>query len=238
MTKLGFVAYQGPSLHPDGDGGDIVAIVTTGRSRNVKTGNMAQLWILRADKSPVEAVKDGSDDAICGECPHRHHEGGACYVVVGNAPQSVWRAWKRGRYSEGVDEDALAGRVLRLGAYGDPAAVPTKVLNRMTKAASSWTGYTHAWRSLSRTRRRSLRGLMMASVDSATQHKKAKRGGWRTFRVALSAAADRVKKEIVCPSESHAVQCIDCTLCQGTTKAKAADIRITVHGSRAGAFQV
>jgi len=237
MKPLGFVAYHGPSLHPDGDGSDIVAIVTTGKSNNVKTGNMAQLWILKADQEPHDAKNQGDDGAICGKCPHRHSTGGACYVQVERAPLSVYRAWKRGRYKEGVQADMLTGRNVRLGAYGDPAAVPTRILQSLTKAAKSWTGYTHAWESLTLKRRRSLRMLMMASVDSLRQHRKAKESGWRTFRVALAAKAEKVRKEIVCPSESHAVQCVDCTLCQGTAKA-AADIRITVHGARAGAFQV
>ena len=40
-------------------------------SKNVKTGNMLQTYILRADISPLEAIQTGADASICGDCGHR-----------------------------------------------------------------------------------------------------------------------------------------------------------------------
>ena len=47
------IIYQGPSLI---DGSPIVAIAIA-QSGNVKTGNMVQTYIIRADMSPMEASK-------------------------------------------------------------------------------------------------------------------------------------------------------------------------------------
>src|SRR4051794_26776622 len=45
----------------------------------------------------VEALKDGSDRSVCGDCVHRTADGaGSCYVNVAQAPQSVYHAWQRG----------------------------------------------------------------------------------------------------------------------------------------------
>ena len=51
----------------------IVAILTGLRSpsANRKTGAMAQLWILSADESPVDASQSGADASVCGDCPLR-----------------------------------------------------------------------------------------------------------------------------------------------------------------------
>ena len=67
---LGFIAYEGPSLI---DGAQIVVIVTglKGPSKNRKTGNMVQTFILARDVHPLEALRSGEDASICGQCEHR-----------------------------------------------------------------------------------------------------------------------------------------------------------------------
>ena len=77
-TPTGFVVYQGPSLL---DGAPIVAIATVS-SRNVKTGPMVSLWIMRSDVDPVAALHTGDDVSICGLCPHRPSPRVAKAVVV------------------------------------------------------------------------------------------------------------------------------------------------------------
>ena len=62
-----FVFYDGPSAL---DGAPIIGIAVL-RSDNRKTGDMVQTYILRADTHPVDALRDGSDASICGDCPHR-----------------------------------------------------------------------------------------------------------------------------------------------------------------------
>jgi len=53
-----------------------VVVLASFESANVKTGNMIQTWILRADIAPNVAIREGSDTAVCGNCPHRGKESG------------------------------------------------------------------------------------------------------------------------------------------------------------------
>ena len=140
--QKGFVLYEGASVL---DGAPIVVIATLETS-NAKTGAMVQTWILRSDIEPHLAIKTGDDSSVCGNCPQRHNTGGACYVMTHQAPLSVYRSYKRGlypTYSSAEHSSILAGRALRLGAYGDPAAVPFEVFAPLVELASVHTGYTH-----------------------------------------------------------------------------------------------
>ena len=132
----------------------IVAFTGIGRpSENRKTGPMIQMWMLTASHEPHIASKLGLDDAICGECPLRHHLGGGCYVRLHDAPLTVYRTALRGAYPTlELDNpehiDALRSRPLRIGAYGDPAAIPYQPWMELMQsiAPTAWTGYTHQWR--------------------------------------------------------------------------------------------
>src|SRR3989344_7004286 len=161
MSANGAVIYRGPSML---DGAPIVVIATglAKSSRNEKTGDMVQTWIMREDMHPSEAGKAGADDSGCGNCPHR---GASCYVQVWRAPAVVWKAHQRGVYPMAADLAAIRalgrGRMVRLGAYGDPAAVPAEVWSALCAEASGWTGYTHQWRKAPH-----LRQWCMASADS------------------------------------------------------------------------
>ena len=233
MSKpLGFIAYEGPSLI---DGAPIVVIVTgLSGSSNRKTGSMIQTFILRQDVHPLEALKSGQDESICGQCEHRPalvragNGKAPCYVDVSRAPAAVWRAYKRGRYLKApthVIARAIAGRVLRIGTYGDPAAAPIRVWNAVTVYVAGWTGYTHQWRILGR----EWQLLVMASADSPSDREDAKSAGWRTFRVSIG--LDRQDGEITCPASKEAgarTTCIDCKLCRGAQIA-AKDIVIADH---------
>jgi hypothetical protein len=235
-----FVVYRGPSAFDDKP---VVAIVSGagGATRNQKTGPMAQLWILRADVAPHEAQKTGEDQSVCGDCSLRPlvaREQGLpkCYVVTYQSANSTWRAHR----DEPEDLAGCAaflrqaGASLRLGAYGDPAALPERVVRTLAFASSGFTGYTHAWRNT-----RAMRDLLMASVESEGQKQEAQALGWRTFRVRRP--EDRVlSDEIICPAanESEAkrsdgldVQCYTCRLCDGRVAQDARkNITIMAHG--------
>jgi hypothetical protein len=62
----GFVFYKGRSPI---DNAPIVGIATL-ESKNGKTGNMVQTWILREDMHPLEARATKADRAYCGDCPN------------------------------------------------------------------------------------------------------------------------------------------------------------------------
>jgi hypothetical protein len=128
-----------------------------------------------------------------------------------------------------------AGRHVRLGAYGDPAAVPAAVWRALVSHASGHTGYTHQWRNPAAA---PLRDLCMASVDSADELHAAQSDGWRTFRV-TGAHEIFEPGEIECASDARGIACADCLACDGATigRLEQASIAITVHGSRASRFK-
>lgn len=231
-----YVVYRGPSAI---DGAPIVAILTgvVTPSTNAKTGAMAQLWILPADVEPHAAQKIGADASVCGDCPMRPSlaQFGAprCYVRTFQAPLSVYRARADLPTDLGGAVQAIAGRALRLGAYGDPAAIPESsgVVQALCASASTHTGYTHQWR---QPYAEWLRPYAMASLDAhhtVSDTRAANMQGWRTFRVLSADAAqeglDRRGPEIVCPYVTRGTQCVDCGLCSGASRAKS--IVIAAH---------
>lgn len=227
----GLVVYRGPSLL---DGAPIVAVLTR-RSSNTKTGNMAQLWILRSDVYPVDALRTGADRSICGACPHRGDASSArkrsCYVVVERGPAAVWRAWRRGIYPPATAESIrkiTAGRVVRLGAYGDVAAIPRSVTDALLVHAAGWTGYTHQWREGF-----ALADLVMASCETESDATDATALGYRTFRI-VPEGTRRLPGFMRCPASAergHATTCGACRQCDGTrNKPNRPSVQITVHG--------
>jgi hypothetical protein len=227
----GYILYQGPSLY---DGAPIVVIATgfTRGSANSKTGRMLQTWIMRADVPPLQALRDGSDTAICGRCKHRSRaSGGAgtCYVQVAQAPRGVYNAWKRGIYPIASDLVALgSARVIRIGSYGDPAAVPVAVWQAFTARAADWRGYTHAWQSAP-----DLASLCMASADSIADTRAANLLGFRAFRVAAFGDAARERGEARCPASEEAGRRVTCATCPLACRGAAAlpNIVIQAHGA-------
>lgn len=238
MNLNGAIIYQGPSLL---DGKPIVVIVNglKKNSRNRKTGDMVQTYILRSDMSPIIAMQNGSDSSICGACPHRGiatgsaNVGRTCYVNVGQGPTKVYDGFKRGIYAT-IDSDKIAyvgaGRNVRIGSYGDPAAVPTHIWTALISKAEGHTGYTHQWRSAS-----SLRTIIMASADSENDAREAQKQGWRTFRVALPCDAPKIETEVSCPASREAGKkliCATCLACNGANGRKGS-IVIQAHGGSA-----
>jgi len=203
-------------------------------SANAKTGGMIQVWILRRDMSPLDASKSGKDDAICGDCPHRgvmvdgKLTARRCYVNLGQGPRSIYVAYTRGRYRH-VDASEYAelfgGRLVRFGAYGDPAMMPREVVEGIARVAHGWTGYTHQWRSESA---QWLNAYCMASCDSVEDVERARADGWRTFRVARKGDSAKLAREISCPASAEAgkrTTCDKCRLCDG---ARAGDARASI----------
>lgn len=230
MVDRGAILYRGPSLLT---GEPILAAATglQGTSHNPKTGPMVQVWILRADRLPMDAVRDGSDTAICGTCALRGDGavGRRCYVTPWLGPTNVWKSLPE--YSEPAWADFPAiveGRAVRLGAYGDPAAVPFEIWAELVRGAAGWVGYTHAWRTCDRR----LQALVMASVDTPDEGLAARLAGWRTFRVRRPDEAAAAGTEFVCPASDeagHRTTCQRCQLCRGTSS-PARSVAIIAHG--------
>jgi len=231
----GVIVYRGPSLI---DGGPIVAI-SSWRSSNSKTGDVPQVWILREDVPPLDAARTEADRSICGGCPLRgrviggRNVGRSCYVVLHHAPTSVWMAYRRGVYRT-VGRAQLgrlfAGVFVRVGAYGDPAAVPAKVWRSMLAKARGWTAYTHQWRDGA-----DLQWLAMASCETGEDAREATALGYRVFRVTPPdepASAGYA----ACPAsteQGRRLTCLECGACNGGAPGTGPHVRIAVHGSRA-----
>ncbi len=221
-------------LHEDRDR----VVIATGFSKasdNRKTGDMIQIWILVKSVSPTEAIKQGLDRLICGNCMHRGHEVDGrfgvertCYVNVGQAPQGIWKAWRAGKYPTLQFMDCFAGRRVRFGAYGDPTHIPIGLALAIAGVSSGWTGYTHQWRKPSL---QGWRSLLMASVDSIGEMIIARSMGWSTFRIGSEASAG----ESLCASERVGAACADCLLCAGARGGNQS-IHIPAHGTGARHF--
>jgi hypothetical protein len=227
------------------DGKTPIKVIATGvpwvggkgsKSSNVKTGPMIQVWILRADVSPLDAISRGLDEAICGTCPHRSKASGGtavCYVEVGRAPQRIWIA-DRDNGSTPFVLAAFVNQRIRFGAYGDPAAVPASVWQELQSVAREVTGYTHAWR----TADPAFAGFTMASVDSVEEWPVAKSAGYRSF-VVLESNAAKPRGAAHCPASAergNLTTCFDCLKCSGTGSGRTGDVFINAHGASKAKF--
>jgi hypothetical protein len=232
----GYVVWQGASPY---DGAPIVAIVTL-KTSNRKTGQMAQLWILRADIAPTAAIRAGEDSSICGPCPLRGDGTGkarACYVVVAQAPTNVFKAFRAGRYPVATPEfvaNLLRGRKIRLGAYGDPAMLPIDVVKALIATVKGWTGYSHQWPTISP----EWAHIVMASADTVADRRAARALGYRSFYVVpanTDIAAIPHAVECMATRTRNPLQCAECLACSGTRgrAAVAVDIVIAAHGTGA-----
>jgi hypothetical protein len=229
----GIIVYQGKSQL---NGKPIVAIATglNTKSANGKTGEIVQIYIIAAGISPVKALYNGKDEAVCGDCPHRVIEGtGTCYVNPAHGPLAIQKAHANGNYDYPKSEEAariLSGRVVRLGAYGDPAAVPLAVWDAILVDAAGWTGYSHQWR---KPIAKGLNRYCMASVETPRQQAHAIRKGWRTFRIRENAEDAMQAGEIVCPASAEAGKRLTCDTCKACSggNVKKASIAIIAHGT-------
>lgn len=235
----GIILYEGPSLL---DGKPIVVIANTfKKSANEKTGQMVQTWIMRSDMHPNDALKSGEDSSICGNCKHRGEWDAkkgrrvkhTCYVNILHGPTGVFRAYKSGktyvRYEPYMDK-FFVGHKMRLGCYGDPAAVPLEIWSHLCNdVVAGYTGYTHQWKVCNPL----LARYCMASVDTIEEQKEAKDTGWRTFRVREDDDPIVLSDEIVCPASKEAgklTSCSKCRACKGLGTTMSKNVVIKVHG--------
>lgn len=231
FIKRSFIAWRGASLL---DGKPVVCVVTFD-SGNAKTGDMAQAWILADNgETPHANNKSGADFSVCGDCKHR---GGSCYVTLIHGPRAVYASVLAGRYEPleafpAEQAKRLKGYNLRIGAYGDPAAVPVDVWTNLAAAAEGRTGYTHQW---NKPQFAGLSSLVMASVDTPEEQAQAQALGFRTFRIRLPEEA-LIKGEIVCPAAKEStgkfkLSCDQCRACAGKdTAGRRGNVAIIVHG--------
>jgi len=227
------ILYEGPSLI---DGQPIVAIATYS-DKNTKTGLMVQTYILCQNIDPRDANKNGQDFSICGNCPlkgiptmdpkRKLAEKRTCYVRIDQGALIVWKAYQKGRYPKTNNISELGrGRMVRLGTYGDPAAVPSYVWKQLLKEAIGHTAYSHQNDIIPIDKK-----IFMGSADSLEHAKKFWSDNIRTFRVIQN--LDEIQNnEILCPASKEAGRkstCAKCKLCSGTSSNSQKSIAIIQH---------
>ena len=239
-------------------GSNYVCIATNvyQESKNPKTGNMVQVYIISSEMAPSEAIKQGRDSVVCFDCKHRgtrdpqtgKMSGRTCYVNPMNLNQ-VYKTYKKGNYPiiikdknllkqlKGNDGDVgmylkngnwdvFSDKYVRFGAYGEPVKIPFPILEKMAQSCQGFTSYTHQW---SKGVFQGYKEYCMASVDTAEEYEKAKSLGWRTFRVSPS-WYNKAANEEACQFSVDGTQCVNCLKCSGKTS-NDKDIYVAVHGS-------
>ena len=240
----GFIfAHQKSFLDPTQD---VVGIITL-ESKNVKTGNIAQAWILPANVPNMwDVMRKGSNntaaDAICGCCPHRRDRNGACYVMP-QGVEAVHRSYRAGKYpdlSKGGLHRAvpfLAGRVLRMGAYGDPAAIDAKIWQALKAVTSGHTGYTHQMDhpNIKGTEQASeIAKLCMISCETVKQAEKWQSRGCKTFRIMPAGVDNTMASEIPCPADPE--KGLTCLTCNNRCDTRNKSVTVPVHGTLSHEF--
>ena len=274
----GVILWQGASAI-DGAPIVLVANKFAGDSGNAKTGAQVQTFILPDPHAagiecngsrPAQIVawlKRTAAKSICGDCPHAWqwdksagaYKKGACYVKEYQSPAAVLGAVYRGSYPiAGVDfptawiDELGADLDIRCGSYGDPAACDPEVWARFTLFARTRTGYTHGWKSAFPAFKRNafrLRGLCMASCDSAADYRAAIDAGYRAFYVVPKGATDNgrsvlsvgahVDGAMICPASKEfekaagkRTTCAACGACSGAggKGARMPNVFIVDHG--------
>lgn len=236
VLRRNAIIWRGPSQLT----GAPIFVIASAKTSNRKIGEMVQLWIL-TEQDPIEAVKSGEDRAICGDCQFRGDRGKqrTCYVEYWRAPENIHQYRHNAEVTTPADfavDVAFDSLQLRIGAYGDPVAVPMSVWQPLLDAAGGWTAYTHQWK---RPVSRAYRSWCMASVDSLAEQREAAARGWRTFRV-RPVGDDLLSDEVICPASEeggHRAVCAECSLCRGAAR-PAKHVVINAHGTGAKWFGV
>jgi hypothetical protein len=227
----GSILYEGPSRF----GGAPIAAVIVYETENPKTGPIPQVYIFRTDEYPT--TKRGLDKAVCGRCPLAGGKG--CYVNMISVA-GVYKSFKKGNYSD-IKHAAWwlrrnQPRAIRVGAYGDPVAIPNEAWVRLAAIAEdvALLSYTHQW---PLEMAQEYKWFCMASVDSPAEMRRARAKGWRTYRAKLL-EDDLIEGQVVCPAITEEdLTCLGCRACsgvglEGSPEARGpAGIVVDVHGN-------
>lgn len=202
---------------------------------NSKTGDLIQNNLIPFEWINSEAkISTLSDKTVCFDCKHSKAEDATCYVRKGNSEMGL-SSKVRSLRKIGLDNipelspeleadllDAIDGRGVRFGSYGEPILLGHELVDKISKRAKFWTGYTHQWH-----KNPWAKDYFMASVETTLVDKAAKNMGWRTFFVGDSVGSENV----TCPASKEAgnkATCETCKLCMGT-QSKAKSVKILKH---------
>jgi hypothetical protein len=204
-------------------------------TKNSKTGGLIQNYFLpEAWISSDKKLKDLDDRSICFDCDHGKTKNGTCYVPKGTSGMGL-ASKVRSLRLKGLDNipelspeleadllDAISGRGIRFGSYGEPVLLGEELVKKISDRADFWTGYTHQWHKNPWAKK-----YFMASVETTLVDKAAQSMGWRTFYAGEPTEGNHV----TCPASKEAgykTTCDNCKLCMGTTS-KAKSVKIKIH---------
>jgi hypothetical protein len=221
---------------------------------NKKTGKGLMLSVVDNGGYDEKTVRTIGQKA-CGDCKHataakrmaeqqlltgklKPYVTGSCYVykqIMGNGgtirglSNTFHRAEEKSlvRFAHLVAVLSEVSGFIRVGEFGDAAAdsETASAIADIIKSIDSEVvraGYTHQWR---KKKAAPLIGLVMASVDTEEEEKKAQSLGWQTFRVMEKKEA--IPAAIHCPNQKvkNSITCKDCGRCNGKTES----IQINLH---------
>jgi hypothetical protein len=205
------------------------------KTGNKKTGALIQNYIIPASWLETDAkISTLSDKAVCFDCPHSQEINASCYVRKGQSAMGLASKVRSLRKlglnnipelspeSEADLLNAIEGKGIRFGSYGEPILLGEALIGKISKRAKFWTGYTHQWH-----KNNWAKNYFMASVESDIISKVAQKSGFRTFFVGTTESKDYV----TCPASKEAGQkttCDNCKLCMGT-QSKAKSVKILKH---------
>lgn len=202
---------------------------------NSKTGDLIQNNFIPFDWINSDAkISTLSDTKVCFDCDHGKSKKATCYVRKGQSEMGL-SSKVRSLRKIGLDNipelspeleadllEAIEGRGVRFGSYGEPILLGHELVDKISKRAKFWTGYTHQWH-----KNAWAKDYFMASVETTLVDKAAKNMGWRTFFVGDSVGSENV----TCPASKEAgnkATCETCKLCMGT-QSKAKSVKILKH---------
>lgn len=202
---------------------------------NTKTGALIQNYIIPASWLETDAkISTLSDVEVCFDCDHSKGKNKTCYVRKGFSEMGL-ASKVRSLRKLGLDNipelspeseadllNAIEGRGVRFGSYGEPILLGEGLIGKISKRAKFWTGYTHQWH-----KNNWAKNYFMASVESELISKAAQKSGFRTFFVGETTD----KNYVTCPASKEAGQkttCDNCKLCMGT-QSKAKSVTIMPH---------
>ena len=202
---------------------------------NAKTGALIQNYIIPAAWLETDAkISTLSDTDVCFDCDHGKSKNKTCYVRKGQSEMGLASKVRSLRKLglENIPElspeseadllNAIEGRGVRFGSYGEPILLGEALIGKISKRAKFWTGYTHQWH-----KNNWAKDYFMASVESEMISKAAQKSGFRTFFV----GTPQSKEYVTCPASKEAgnkTTCDNCKLCMGTSS-KAKSVTILPH---------
>ena len=218
----GVTIWQGVSEF-DGRAIKVVMSCYATDSENNKTGPLVQVSILPVEKTPKQ-VYNSKEPTVCGDCKYN---GGGCYVQWPRLT-GQWKTSQKRHISLELAAWLCNGLRVRIGAAGDPAAVPLYVWQTLLAGADSWTGYTHAWRYCETGHSR----YFMASCDSEQEVQEAVGRGWNVFYV-HDGKIEEDMDYIKCMADGITKSCFTCMLCHGRPSKRSKPIVIVekLHGA-------